>query len=381
MSQEYLEQANLSKFIPLQTILCCPTSKTPLTLMPLQDLLSYLPESESKRIPLGTVGAFISESALLAYPIIGDIVDFLEQDTLKLSEIQSPTINSLGSQSLKVKQSVKKWYDEFGWKKNATGIYNDVVLFSQVGDTGYRLYEILSHLSLIDRFLGGEFLLDAASGAIASPEYMSYSWFYKYRVCVDISLTALQEASSKLKEKGFYCLSDICQLPFLNNVFDGIVSGYTIQHIPESEQSRAVTELYRVLKAEKHLCIITNFRPSRKRFVVLKFFRLINKIVRKLKNSYRTDINIDKSSSSPHIPYKLYGFLHDLKWWNKIAYDLHAQFSIEKLRFLSKVEFELFFGTSIHAAKLLHTIENLLPTFLANISDHIIVDLYKAKRE
>jgi uncharacterized protein YbaR (Trm112 family) len=77
-----LEQANLGKFVPLQTILCCPLSKTPLTLMPLQDLLAHLPESESRRIPLGTVGAFISEYASLAYPIIGDIVDFLEQDTL-----------------------------------------------------------------------------------------------------------------------------------------------------------------------------------------------------------------------------------------------------------------------------------------------------------
>ena len=379
MSQ--LEQADPNIFMPLQTILCCPSSKTPLTFMPLQDLLFRLPESESKRIPLGTVGAFVSESALLAYPIIGYIVNFLEQDTLKLSGIQDTTIKSIDSEASEIKQSVKKWYDEFGWKQNMAGTYNDVALFSQVGETGYRLYEILSHLSLIDRFLGGEFLLDAASGAIASPEYLSYSWSYKYRVCVDISLTALHEANAKLKEKGFYCLADVCRLPFLDEVFDGVISGYTIQHIPEEEQSKAVRELYRVLKPEKHLCIITNFIPSNKRHVVLRFLHLTRKIAYKFRSDYRTEDDIYKLQNPSNPPHRLYGFLRDLKWWNKILCDLTTSFSIEKLRFLSKTEFELFFGLSIHAAKLLHTVENLFPKLLAKISDHILIDLYKAKRK
>jgi ubiquinone/menaquinone biosynthesis C-methylase UbiE len=120
-------------------------------------------------------------------------------------------------------------------------------MFSQASLTGHGFYELSSHLSLLDRFSGGEFVLDAASGPIANPEMVAYSWFYKYRVCVDISLTALQEAATKLEGKGFCCMADICQLPFRDGVFDAVESGYTIQHIAESRQSRAVAELYRVL--------------------------------------------------------------------------------------------------------------------------------------
>jgi ubiquinone/menaquinone biosynthesis C-methylase UbiE len=35
-------------------------------------------------------------------------------------------------------------------------------------------------------------------------------------------------------------MADISRLPFQDGVFDGIISGYTIQHIDEAQQSEAV---------------------------------------------------------------------------------------------------------------------------------------------
>ena len=54
--------------------------------MTYSELLECLPEDERRRVPDGTVGAFVSESSLTAYPIVGNIADFLEQDSLALSK-------------------------------------------------------------------------------------------------------------------------------------------------------------------------------------------------------------------------------------------------------------------------------------------------------
>jgi putative transposase len=55
----------------------------------------------------------------------------------------------------------------------------------------------MSHLSILDRLPGGDFVLDAASGAIPHSEQLAFSWFFKSRVCVDMSITALHEANDE----------------------------------------------------------------------------------------------------------------------------------------------------------------------------------------
>lgn len=371
-----IEKVSLDQLAPLKSILCCPYTKTPLTPLPLPELLLRLPETERQRIPEGTIGAFISESSFLAYPIIGRIVNFLERDVLKLSD-QNLHINLDDANSSTVKQSVKEWYDNFGWKRNSTGIYNDTGLFSQLEETGHSLYEILSHLSLLERYLGGEFFLDAASGAIAHPEYLAYSWFYKYRICVDISLTALQEADAKLQGKGFCCLVDICNLPFPDNLFDGIVSGYTIQHIFESDQAKAVKELHRVLKQKKHLCIMTEIKTNTlTRRIIFKVLRFIKKLTGKL-GIVPVDVSVNTKASDAIEPSKLYFAPQDIRWWLENTHNLSSSISIEALRVFSKKEFESFFGISIRAAKFLRSMEHLFPKSLAKISSYVLIDLYK----
>jgi uncharacterized protein YbaR (Trm112 family) len=373
-----VQDASLMSFAPLQRIVCCPFSKKPLILMTLQGLLSHLPENEVKRIPTGTVGAFVSRNQMLAYPIIDYIVDFLQEDALKLSEVSDLHSNSIDSEASAAKQNVKQWYDYYGWKRNHNGIYNDVAFFSQIDDTGYKHYEILSHLSLTPRFLsGGEFLLDAASGAIALPEYLTYSWYYKYRVCVDFSLTALQEARTQLQDKGFYCLADICHLPFVSEVFDGIISGYTVQHVPETEQRKAVEELYRVLKQKRSLCITASVKATKLRRIIFKLLMFQRRILGKLVPAIGPPV-ITESCGRPEAPHTLYAYLQDLKWWLKVVSSLNASSSsIECHRLMSKGEFEFLFGTSKRKIKLVRGIENFFSVLITRISDHILIEVQK----
>ncbi len=104
---------------------------------------------------------------------------------------------------------------------------------------------------------GGRFLLDAGSGPVQYPEYLTYSKGYNYRVCADISIMALQEARGRLKARGLYVVADVANLPFAADAFDGAVSLHTIHHLPLGEQRRAYTELSRMLKPG-HTAVVVN---------------------------------------------------------------------------------------------------------------------------
>jgi ubiquinone/menaquinone biosynthesis C-methylase UbiE len=105
----------------------------------------------------------------------------------------------------------------------------------------------------------GDILLDAGSGPVQWPEYLTYSEDYKYRLCADISITALKEARTRLGDKGLFVVADIANLPFKPEVFDGVVSMHAIHHLPLTEHKRAYIELTRVLKHGKSGAIINGW--------------------------------------------------------------------------------------------------------------------------
>jgi ubiquinone/menaquinone biosynthesis C-methylase UbiE/uncharacterized protein YbaR (Trm112 family) len=371
------ETSPLSYFAPLQAIVCCPRSRSALSLVTTSELVRLLPEEERCRIPEGTIGAFVSESSQTAYPIVEGIVDFLEQDSLKLSHDRPTKRTELDAENASILKSVKEWYDEFGWLRNESGIYNDTALFSQRSLTAHGAYELASHMSLLDRLSGGDFVLDAASGPIAHPEKLAFSWFYKYRVCVDISLTALREAQSKLGSKGFCCMANICQLPFREGVFEGIVSAYTIQHIAESQQAEAVAELYRILKPHAHLCIIGNLHHTRAHHILVSTVRAIRKVLRLLSTSANRQENADVSAFAKE-PHQLYFHGRDLEWWGTQARGLTNSFALEGFRLFGKKEFESLFGESMRAAKTVRSLEALFPRLAAKLCAYLLVDLFKS---
>ena len=80
-------------------------------------------------------------------------------------------------------------------------------------------------------------------GPIQYPEYLTYSQGYSYRVCVDISIVALQEARKRIGSRGLYVVADVANLPFRPDVFDGVVSLHTLHHLPPQDHGRAYGEL------------------------------------------------------------------------------------------------------------------------------------------
>jgi len=144
------------------------------------------------------------------------------------------------------KKQVREFYDEIGWKQEG-GLYQNA-RYEDLRPVS-RDYIHRCHLR-VNRHLNptGDFLLDAGSGPVQYDEYLSYSAGYRYRVCADISITALFEARKRVGERGLYVVMDIAALPFKAETFDGVVSMHAIHHLPLSEHKNAYLELARVLK-------------------------------------------------------------------------------------------------------------------------------------
>jgi len=160
-----------------------------------------------------------------------------------------------------IKNQVREFYDQVGWKQVSDGVYQN----ARYEDLRQVSKEYIQRCHMrVKRFLAaeGDYLLDAGSGPVQYPEYLTYSQDYRFRVCADISITALMEARQRLGDRGLYVVCDIAHLPFKREVFDGIVSLHAIHHIPYENQPNAYLNLYRVLKAGKSAAIVNAWNHS-----------------------------------------------------------------------------------------------------------------------
>jgi SAM-dependent methyltransferase len=157
------------------------------------------------------------------------------------------------------KQQVREFYDRIGWSQVGEGLYQnaryeDLRAVSREYIRGCHL-RVNRHIAA-----AGRFLLDAGSGPVQWPEYLTYSERYQHRVCADISITALKEARTRLGAHGLYVVADIAALPFAAGSCDGAVSMHAIHHLPLGEHRRAYLELGRVLAAGRSAAVVNGWQ-------------------------------------------------------------------------------------------------------------------------
>lgn len=163
---------------------------------------------------------------------------------------------------LEIKQQVRKFYDQVGWKIESDGFYQN----ARYEDLRPVASEYIEKCHLrVNRHLkkDGKFLLDAGSGPIQYPAYLTYMEGYQYRLCMDISIVALQEARNRIGERGLFVVGDIANLPFSGNSFDGIVSLHTLHHLPITEQKKAYSELFRMLTPGNNAVLVNGWTESK----------------------------------------------------------------------------------------------------------------------
>ena len=157
-----------------------------------------------------------------------------------------------------VKRQVREFYDKVGWKMVGDGVYQN----ARYQDLRLVSSEYITRChARVSRHIAesGRFLLDAGSGPIQYPAYEEYSRGYDFRVCADISITALKEARQRIGEHGLFVVADIAKLPFAANTFDGAVSLHTIHHLPQDEHIPAYRQVYRVLRPGKSAALVNGW--------------------------------------------------------------------------------------------------------------------------
>jgi SAM-dependent methyltransferase len=174
----------------------------------------------------------------------------------------------------KEKQSTRHYYDEIGWAVDK-GTYGEVKTFTDMRGapwsyTARCIKRVRKHMPR-----SGRYLLDAASGPIPYPEYMIFHEGFERRICVDLSIAALEEAKRKLGERAIYILGDLTQLPLANGSIDAAISFHTIYHIPADEQHKAFLELNRVLRPRGKAAIIYSWGYSP---LTSRLLRLLDKL-------------------------------------------------------------------------------------------------------
>jgi ubiquinone/menaquinone biosynthesis C-methylase UbiE len=176
-----------------------------------------------------------------------------------------------------IKQQVQDFYNEVGWQEISEGVYQNAT-FEDLRPVS-REYIHRCHLRVLRHLNAhGKYLLDAGSGPIQYPEYLEYSQGYQYRVCVDISVVALQEARKRIGKHGLFVIADIAHLPFRSEVFEGGVSLHTIHHLPLEDHLVAYEELFRVLKVGSSTVVVNGWKNP----PVERWMRAFGKVTAKL---------------------------------------------------------------------------------------------------
>ncbi len=350
-------------------ILQCPLTHSDLTWLDAEQVAQlnaeiargdlYHLDGTPARKPLGQ--AFASADGKLIYPVEEDIIILLP--FLALTGDQE-IVWSYG-QSLRVeKQAIMDFYDQVGWKEEGDQFY-DGARFEDLRPVTQD-YLRRCHLR-VNRYLPGKgtYLLDAASGPVQYPEYLTYSENYDYRICADISFRALKQAKKNVGGKGIYLLCDVTNLPLKDNTMDGIVSLHTIYHVPADEQAGAVRELYRTLKAGQTGVVVYSWGPHSflMNLLMVPYF-LLKRLLRKGTEAEASEL-----------------FFHHHKpaWFRKeIQRQCHARLAVWRsvsVAFLRRVIHEKALGRQL--LTLIYTLENALPGFFGRVGAYPMFTLNK----
>jgi SAM-dependent methyltransferase len=192
-----------------------------------------------------------------------------------------------------VKRQVRQFYDQVGWQvKNGNNYQND--RYEDLRPVSAK-YIHRCHLR-INRHIKpkGQYFLDAGSGPIQYPEYLTYSQGYSKRVCVDLSIVALNEARNRIGEHGLFILADVAALPFKSYAFDAAISLHTFHHLPANQNHDAYLELLRVLKTGSSAVVVNGWTDSR-------IMRRLGWLIQMMENIGRFWIKI-KRKRQPVVP-------------------------------------------------------------------------------
>jgi ubiquinone/menaquinone biosynthesis C-methylase UbiE/uncharacterized protein YbaR (Trm112 family) len=311
-----------------RTLLRCPITKQGLQLLEPQEVTRLngriakgeLLHRDGTLVKVSLESGLASKDGQFVYPIVDGILLLLENLAIPVTGDLQAALVPLRAE----KKVLQDFYDSIGWQKEKqeAASFVDALKWEDLRPVASE-YIHNCHVR-VNRYIRnkGRYLLDAGSGPIQYPEYLSYSDGYDYRICIDISFLALKEAQKKLGDKGIYILGDITNIPLQDNTVDGAVSLHVIYHIPKDEQISALREIHRVLNPGSSAAVVYSWPNSR----LLKWWlfprrikRIFQRQLRSLKSLVKKILRYEKRSKAitpSSVPLKPYHFTHDLAYFD-----------------------------------------------------------------
>ncbi len=286
-----------------------------------------------------------------------------------------------------VKHEIGQFYDQVGWQMEGDNYQN--ARYEDLRPVSAE-YIHKAHMR-VKRHLAasGDFLLDAGSGPVQYEEYLTYSQDYRYRVCMDLSLVALQEARKRLGDKGFYVNADIAHLPFREDAFDGIVSLHTIHHVPIEEKVAVYQGLHRTLKPGRTMVTVDGWAEV-PLFKVMNLLMRIAGALRRLTGKQAllmpTDVSVDQTESKVEpdkAPVSTFVLKTSAKWFHSVMkgvlpYEICVWRSVS-VKFLRSVIQPEWAGR--FWLKILYRLEEWFPHFFGENGQYPLIIISKEKTD
>jgi len=262
-------------------------------------------------------------------------------------------------------EQVSKYYNTVGWETEQE-VTEDARRWEDLREHA-REYVSNCRLRVLDYIPDtGSNILDMGSGPIQYVEYLEYSRNFSKRYCVDLSITALREAKSKIGNHGVYLHGSFLNIPMKENFFDCSVSLHTIYHVNKNKQEEIVRKLIYVTKPEKPVIIVYS-NPNTFISFPFRIFRGVHCRLRKQENTVKREEDLS-----------LYFHAYPLIWWNRfsdVAYIKIMPFRSFGSNFQKKIIPDNKIGSKIF--KLLFYLEKQFPVFFVKYFQYPMIILTK----
>lgn len=201
-------------------------------------------------------------------------------------------------------EHVREFYDETGWSQTEDGSFGDTLAFVDTRDAPLAFTRrCMRHIGRHFR-RGGDLLLDAGSGPIPHDELLAYGDRYARRICVDLSVAALQVARRKVGDRGVFLQGDLTELPIQTGTVDAATCNHVIYQITDPDlQRRAFLELWRVLKPGGFAVVVYWWETAPLAWRIERFLQLFG-----AKPTALTTVDEGPSDGPVHAPQSLRWF-------------------------------------------------------------------------
>ena len=284
-----------------------------------------------------------------------------------------------------VQNSVRDFYDKVGWQLTDDEVYQN----ARYEDLRPVSKEYIHRCHLrVGRHLpkNGTYLLDAGSGPIQYPEYLTYSAGYSFRVCLDLSITALKAARMKIGEHGLFIVADVANMPFDKDVMDGAVTLHTLHHLPAGEQKNAYLELLRILSPGGSTVVVNGWTESSMMQICNGFVRLMENLGRmwqavSRRSKQEIPANDHYKSVNSQTPKGTFITKIDSKWLQEelkdlVPYEVFVWRSVS-VRFLRAVIHRGLFGKGLLA--FLYQLEEWFPHYFGKVGQYPLIVINKSR--